>query len=213
MSAFRTTLWSRLDAAARGSENALDDFARTYRPPLVSFIRGRGYKEDAEDIAQEVFIQLLSKELLARGDASKGRFRNYLIGVTLHVISGRRRRKDAAKRGGKLQHVPLDLAPPPAEVSQEFERIWLRELIDRALKKVAELSEDSARVLTLAIEGRTPTEIGEELGKSPNAARVSLHRARARLAEAIRDEVAAYCSTQEEYELELKSFAAFLPDA
>ncbi|MBL4849931.1 MAG: sigma-70 family RNA polymerase sigma factor [Planctomycetes bacterium] len=210
MSGFRTTLWSRLEDAAAGQPTALNDFARRYRPPVISFLRRRGLSEaDAEDVSQEVFLRLLSRELLAQGDAAKGRFRNYLIGITLRVYSERRQRAGALKRGGGQKHVPLDDAPPPA-AQAEFDTLWLKELVERALAKVEAASSAQHQVLCLAGEGLTPTEIGERTGATPGAVRVALHRGRKRLGEAIKEEVASYCSTQEEYEAELKTFSSFL---
>jgi RNA polymerase sigma factor (sigma-70 family) len=210
VSAFRTTLWSRLGEAAGGQPSALDDFARRYRPPVVAFLKGRGLSlADAEDVAQEVFLRLLSRDLLARGDASKGRFRNYLIGITLRVLSERRRHEGALKRGGGKRHVSLDEAPPPS-VLAEFESLWLQELVQRALVCVEQASSLQHQVLSLAAEGLAPSEIAARTGGTDGATRVALHRGRKRLGQAIREEVAAYCSTKEEYTLELRTFARFL---
>lgn len=210
MTGFRTTLWSRLEDAAAGQPSALNDFATRYRAPVIAFLRRRGLSEaDAEDVSQEVFLRLLSRELLAQGDAAKGRFRNYLIGITLRVYSERRQRQGALKRGGGQKHVPLDLAPPPA-AAEEFEGLWLQELVQRALERVRLANEPQHQVLCLAGEGLTPAEIAVRIGRSDGATRVALHRARKRLAQAIKEEVASYCSTQEEYEAELQTFARFL---
>lgn len=210
MTGFRTTLWSRLGDAAAGQPSALNDFAVRYRGPVIAFLRRRGLSEtDAEDVSQEVFLRLLSRELLAQGDASKGRFRNYLIGITLRVYSERRQREGALKRGGGQKHVPLDLAPPPA-AAEEFDGLWLQELVQRALSRVEAANPAQHQLLCLAGEGLTPAEIATKLDRTDGATRVALHRARKRLAQALKEEVASYCSTQEEYELELKTFARFL---
>lgn len=210
MSAFRTTLWSRLGEAAAGQPAALDDFARRYRPPVVAFLRSRGLADaDAEDTAQEVFLRLFTSELLARGDADKGRFRNFLIGITLRVLSERQRHGNALKRGGGHDHVPLELAPPPAALA-EFESLWLRELVQRALAHVEAVHPVHHELLCLAGQGLSPAEVAARRGEKEGTVRVALHRARKRLAGAIKEEVASYCSTQAEYEAELETFSSFL---
>lgn len=210
MTGFRTTVWSRLGEAAAGRNTALDTFVVAYRPPVLAFLRGRGLSaEEAEDVTQEVFLRLLDRGLLARGDAAKGRFRSYLIGITLRVLSEWRRHEGALKRGGAHGHISLEQAPDPA-VTTEFESLWLRELVQRALAEVERANADHHRLLLLAGEGRTPAEIAARTGRSEGATRTALHRARKRLATAVRAEVAAYCSSQEEYEAELQTFARFL---
>lgn len=208
---FRTTIWTQLGEAAAGGAGALDDFARAYRPAIVSFVRRKGLSEsEAEDVAQEVFLKLISREVLAQGDASKGRFRNYLIGVTLHVLSGWRRGQRAAKRGGEWARVDLEAVPLASEANA-FEGPWLEELIKRALGRVERVnSAHDVELLTLAATGKSPVEIAAHLGQEPGTTRVALHRARRRLGEALKEEVSAYCSSQEEYEDELKLFAPYL---
>ncbi|MBL4848103.1 MAG: RNA polymerase sigma factor [Planctomycetes bacterium] len=209
MNQFRTTLWSRLGEAAAGRRTALDDFARGYRPPIVAFLRRKGLSpSDAEDVAQEVLVRLLSKDLLAQGDASKGRFRNYLIGITLRVLSEQRRHAQARKRGGDWNRVPLDVAPPQAERAA-FEDLWLAEIVQRAMARVERANPNHHELLRHASQGLSSDELAGLVDKTAGATRVALHRARKALANALKEEVAAYCSSQDEYEEELATFARF----
>lgn len=210
VSQFRTTLWSHLQAAGAGEAAALDDFVRRYRPPLLSFLRRRGLQPgEAEDVAQDVFLRLLDRELLLRADSSKGRFRSYLLGITLRVLGDQRRKERADKRGGGWERIPLDQAPPPA-VEAEFDSCWLQELMRRALEAVKEAYPAQHELLAFAAEGLSPAEIAERTGRSAGAIRVALHRSRKRLGAELKNEVARYCSSQEEFDLEMKSFARFL---
>ena len=210
VSRFRTTLWTHLQAAGSGKSQAQNAFVGRYRAPLLGFLRGRGLEvHEAEDVAQDVFLRLFQRDLLRSADANKGRFRNYLLGITLRVLSETRRRQRAEKRGGDWERVPLDAAPPPA-VSAEFETLWLRELVRRALEEVLAKAPAQHKLLALASEGLSPSEIATQTERSPGATRVALHRARKRLAEAIRAEVARYCSSEEEFAEEMKVFSGYL---
>lgn len=210
VSQFRTTLWSHLHAAGAGEQDALDEFVRRYRPPLLAFLRRRGLRADeTEDVAQDVFLRLLNKDLLLKADSSKGRFRSYLLGITLRVLADQRRREGAEKRGGGWERVPLEAAPPQA-VEAEFESCWLQDLMRRALAAVEASSPAHHELLGLASEGLSPAQIAERTNRSAGAIRVALHRARKRLAAELKNEVARYCSSEEEFETEMKSFARFL---
>src|SRR5438309_11922119 len=63
MTRFDTTHWSVV-LRARGDPGdaraALEALCRTYRPPVLAYIRGRGYAADAaEDLAQSFFARFL----------------------------------------------------------------------------------------------------------------------------------------------------------
>lgn len=210
MSQFRTTLWTRLHAAGAGDESALDAFVRRYRPPLVSFLSRRGLSPSAaEDATQDVFLRLLRRDLLLQADASKGRFRSYLLGIALRVISEQRRRDQAEKRGGGWEQIPLESIAPPA-VEAEFEACWLQDLMRRALVAVETESPSLHQMLAFAAQGLGPSEIAEQTGRTPGAVRVALHRARKRLADELKQEVARYCSSEEEFAAEMQTFSRFL---
>ena len=52
---------------------ALESLSDRYRPPVLRFIRGRGFSEwDAEDLCQEVFARLFAKNVFALADSARG---------------------------------------------------------------------------------------------------------------------------------------------
>ncbi len=82
--AFVTTHWSVVLASADQdspqARAALEKLCRTYWYPLYCYIRRRGYShEDAQDLTQGFLLQLLERHSFARVDASKGRFRSFLL--------------------------------------------------------------------------------------------------------------------------------------
>jgi hypothetical protein len=115
-------------------------------------------------------------------------------------------RETALKRGGGYRLVPLDLvlaerelpaAPEPAE--EAFEREWALGLMDRALERLRAEYEDGPRkgraevvlrFFALA-EAPTYTEAAAACGMTVPQWKATLHRARARFREILREEVAA----------------------
>ena len=207
---FRTTVWSQLTDAGHRATQAGEAFVTRYRPPLLAFLAGKGLSpDDAEDVSQEVFLRVFDGNLLLEADRTKGRFRNYLLGITTNVLRERRRSRGALKRGGGADHVSLqELAQDPAAESSaaEFEVCWIHDLVTRALAEVAKEHPRQHELLVLASTGDlSPKDMAERLGRNPGQVRVDLHRARKRLAKHIRVEVAHYCSTEAEYQDELRS--------
>lgn len=205
---FETTIWSELVGAAAQETAATDTFVSRYRAPLVSFCRRRGLsQEDAEDVAQEVFLRLFSRDLLAAADRERGRFRTYLLGITRKVLVDRLRRETALKRGGGAEHVSLSELEDPAHpaTTSDFDACWVSHLVERALAVVKAAKPRQHELLVLAAEGLTPKAMAERLERSDGQVRTDLHRARKRFAKAVSVEVARYCSSQEEYEAELAS--------
>lgn len=205
---FRTTLWSRIEALGEGRASE-GGFVSRYRAPLLAFLRRRGLSpEDAEDVAQEVFLRLFDRELLAQADRSRGRFRSYLLGITKRVLLQQREREGALKRGGDRARVPFEDAPEPvAPPDPTFDACWVEGLLEEALERLAGEHPLQHQVLRLRLrEGLSLAEVGERIGRSAAQVKSDHHRAKQRLARLIKDSVRAYCSSQEEYEDELLAF-------
>ena len=70
---FATTQWSQVLAARDGEDSearrALESLCQTYWQPLYAYIRHQGYEPDeARDLTQGFFAELLEKDLLAAVD-------------------------------------------------------------------------------------------------------------------------------------------------
>ncbi|MBL4847966.1 MAG: sigma-70 family RNA polymerase sigma factor [Planctomycetes bacterium] len=207
---FLTTMWSQLADAGAREPTAIEALVARYRAPLLTFVRRRGQsREDSEDVVQEVFLRLFANDLLSKADRERGRFRSYLLGITTNVLRQRSRRAQAAKRGGELSQVSLSAIKhdpiDPKSSSAEFDECWVAHLVARALEAVEAQSARQHELLVRVSDGATPGEIAEAQGLTPGQVRVDLHRARKRLARQIREEVARYCSSEEEFEQELGS--------
>src|SRR5688572_2518143 len=110
---FPTTQWSLLAQATLNDEpagrQALGEFHRKYRKPVVEFLHRRGMPpHDAEDMAHGFFVHLMEKATLRRADATRGRFRSFLLGALVRHLSQAHEQRAAAKRGGGIPPVSLE---------------------------------------------------------------------------------------------------------
>jgi hypothetical protein len=88
---FATTHWSMIRAAGgedTAAREAMAALCRSYWFPLYAFVRRKGRSpQDAEDLTQEFFAQLLEHHWVAQADRSKGRFRSFLLTAFSHFLA------------------------------------------------------------------------------------------------------------------------------
>src|SRR5574337_1655760 len=112
MGRFDTTRWSvvlhaRGDPAA--ARRALEPLCRTYRPPVLAFVRSRGYRPDAaEDLTQAFFVRFLERAWHSSADPERGRFRSFLLTALKRFLIDADAEAAALKRGGGVKFVALD---------------------------------------------------------------------------------------------------------
>ncbi len=121
---FATTHWSVVLAA--GSEDtpealaALERLCRTYWYSLYAYVRRQGNSpDDAQDLTQGFFAQLLARHSLATVAPEKGRFRSFLLASVRHFVLVERERARALKRGGRTEVISLDGAEAEARYRLE----------------------------------------------------------------------------------------------
>lgn len=230
MSRFQTTRWSLLlRARAEGplAGPALEGLCRLYRPPVLAFIRSRGYPPaHAEDLTQAFFEQFLRLRPDHAADPTRGRFRSYLLAVLRNFLLNQQASATAAKRGGGQTAQALEDTPEEVLVAadsdhpeQAFERAWAQGVLEKAL---AELSEEAAeagkRTLFEALRPfllQTPDreaydELAKRLGMRRNTLAVAVHRLRTRLRAVVLDVLAEGVSAQAELDAELAALQSVL---
>ena len=113
------TRWSLISAARGGNKVAEREFVEKYREPVIATIRRCSplLNADTEDLVQEVFLRLFSREVLQRADPDKGRFRHLLLAVTKNVVASHIKQRCAKKRGGGAVYPLGDTDVPAASVS------------------------------------------------------------------------------------------------
>lgn len=210
-------------------EEALGWLCERYWQPLTTWARAKGLSpEDAEDLVQGFFAQALKGGLVGSAEASRGRFRSYLLGALEHHWTDERRRSGAQKRGGGHEPLPLHghavadgipEIPSGRTPEEEYDRAWAAAVLDRAMARLEEECDadgHSGRFAVLRIfldgdRGELPlAEAAERLELSMPALKSAVHRLRRRMAEMVRDEIRETVQSPEDVEAELRALFAAL---
>jgi len=144
---------------------------------------------DAEDVTQDVLLQVVRKLPTFRGESA---FPTWLHRVTVNAALSHRRRQAVRQEHGLRnsldafgENQPVSEASarrmlPPEDQLAEHE---LKQLIDQAIESLPDAYRE---VFVLAdVEGLPNAEIAEQLGMSLPAVKSRLHRARAMLRDAL----------------------------
>jgi RNA polymerase sigma factor (sigma-70 family) len=156
---FASTRWSIVIEAGNSATvsahafNALSELCQIYWRPLYSFLRRQGCgPDDARDLIQGFFADLIETRAYARADREKGRFRSFLLGTLKHFVADVHDRGRALKRGGGMILTSLDdqaTAEAEAQIARAtkwqaeevYDREWaallLRQALDRLTKECA----------------------------------------------------------------------------
>jgi RNA polymerase sigma factor (sigma-70 family) len=161
-----TTRASLLARIRGGDEVAWGEFAARYRP-LLLWAAGRcgAAGADAEDVAQEVMLDLFKGSQTFRYDRARGRFRDYLFVIARRKAAQVRARRDRAGSTGS------DLPEPAAddELRAGWEAEWQRVVFRDALDAVKmEVEPKTFRAFeAYELEGRDVAAVAAELGVAP----------------------------------------------
>lgn len=186
------------------ARTALDQLCTLYWQPVVGYIRALGcHHDEAEDVAQEFFASFLRREGFQRAEQERGTLRSYLKTAVRHHVMHWRRDHATQRRGGGMQTVALDDEDAPElpandEPAIHYDEQWAVTVMERALAAMKESYAKRGKVelfellkptLTQSAHGQG-TESAESLGMARGTFAVEQHRARRRLAELLREEVA-----------------------
>lgn len=148
---FLPTRWSLVIRSRQGSEEgaaaALNDLCSIYWYPIYAYVRRSGNTpEEAEDLTQAYFENLLSRGYLDEACQEKGKLRAFLLTDLKLFLSNERRRANARKRGGGVTFVPVDrqwaenrYAHEPSDTNtpaEAFDRRWALTLLGRVLERL-----------------------------------------------------------------------------
>jgi RNA polymerase sigma-70 factor (ECF subfamily) len=209
--AFRSTVWSEIERARDRDPQAYLHFVNRYRPAVVAYLKMRGFSaEDAEDIAQDVFLDIVKHNVLAKAEPAKGRFRTLLLAVTRNLVAKEWRRRRTRKRDART--VPLEeaVSASEAEEQERFDRAWTQQLLARALRELASENENYYRALSLHLQGRSHKEIAEEMSKSAVEVNNYVHRAKSWISRCLLALISEYC--EGDFKEELDHLSKYLPD-
>jgi DNA-directed RNA polymerase specialized sigma24 family protein len=217
----QTTRWSLVrDAARSGAQGrlALEELCRAYRPAVIAFLRRGGHDRDsAEEHAQSFFLHLLERELPAKADPARGRFRLFLRTALQNHVGHVREKEHAQRRqapGGLLGEEMLERvgADPREDPERAFDLAWALTVLQRGIDTLrreciargqgAEF-EALLPALTEGFDAGELQPLAERLGLSPNAVSARLHRLRLALRAAVREELVQTVGSPEEVDAEL----------
>lgn len=231
--AFTTTHWSvvlEAQGESPAAKEALEKLCRTYWRPIFAFLRRRGHSlEEAEDITQGFFAELLERRSLDSVRKEKGQLRSFLLGGLKYFVANEERRSMAIKRGRGQRLIPFDELRTDERIEVEpadtltaemiYERRWALTVLERVLSGLKEeyVAAGKAAVFDalkelLPDEPGSPSqaEIATRLGMSENAVRQAFYRFRQRYQSLLREEIANTVATPGDIEDELCHLIAVL---
>ena len=211
---FRTTHWSLVRAASGSHPDesllALEILCRSYWYPVYAHIRRWGYQaEDAQDLTQGFFAELLEKQRLAKADEQRGRFRSFLLASVNHFLTHERDKSNTLKRGGGQSSFSLDALDPEERYQMEprteatpemyFDQQWAHTILDRVLDTLRSEMDLAGQVqrfdimkhFLLGERGEmTLAEAAQRLGMGETAVKSAIHRLRTRFRDLFMEEIA-----------------------
>jgi RNA polymerase sigma-70 factor (ECF subfamily) len=225
--AFTTTHWSvvlEAQGESPAAQEALEKLCRTYWRPIYAFLRRQGVgPEEAEDITQGFFAQLLERKSFDAVRKEKGRLRSFLLGALKYFLADEQRRAMAIKRGKGQRLIPLEelranerIEMEPADrVTAEmiYERRWALTVLEQVLGRLkdeyhtagnAALFDSLKQLLPDEPGSPSQAEIAAQLGMTENALRQAFYRFRQRYQSLLREEIAHTVATPGDIEDELR---------
>ena len=212
------------------AQAALEKLCRTYWRPVFAFLRRQGIPpEQAEDVTQGFFAELLERRSLNAVRKEKGRLRSFLLGGLKYFVANEERRAMAMKRGKGQRPIPFEelradegteMEPAdPLTAEMIYERRWALTVLENVLNRLKDEYQaadnaalfDSLKEL-LPDEPGSPSqaEIAAHLGMSENAVRQAFYRFRQRYQSLLREEIAHTVATPGDIEDELRHLIAVL---
>ncbi len=159
--------------ALKGDSRAFEKLIRRHHDMIHRVAwRQTGLVQEAEDIVQNVLMQLVEKLASYRGEA---RFTTWLVGITINACHDHRRRKSSFGRMREAFSSFAALGNSTPDGRDLLRQSWLKSLL-------AGLSPElRATVVLVAGEGLSHREAAAELGISENTVAWRMHQVRKHL--------------------------------
>lgn len=227
-SPFPVTRWTLIRRAQTGSvgdaEKAMDEICRQYWYPIYAYARRFGLSvEDAEDLSQTLFQNIIANDVIQSARPEHGRMRTFMLAMLRNLANKKLRHDSAEKRGGERITLSFDELTREERYQKEpatnpnpellFDRAWAAGVMETAEKKLREDFAQSGNLdrfeqlrecLPLG-ENATPyPKLAKEIGVSEGALRLQIHRMRKRYGILIEETIAQTVSTPEEAKAELE---------
>jgi len=225
---FATTHWSVVVAAGHTesvlARHALETLCRAYWYPIYGYVRRKGHRpEEAEDLTQEFFAQLIAKDHFREADPNKGRFRSFLLSRLDYFLAREWTRAHRQKRGGQFSFVSLDGQSPeewyqtePADQEtpeKKYLRQWALTVLKQAMQALqtecdahqkGDLFREAKNLISGERDAAAYSRISKTLNLAEGSVRVAVHRLRQRYGELLRQEVANTVTSEADIDEELR---------
>ena len=229
---FPATHWSAIltarDPVSPSAAAALDKLCASYWYPLYAYLRRWGHApEEAKDLTQGFFANLLERNLVAAADRDKGRFRSFLLICLKRFAYDEHDKAMALKRGRGQSLLSLDdqdaedhyRLEPVDEMTPEklFERRWAMQVLEQVMERLrAEYLADGKQTqfdhLKDSLFGKDERvcfgDIAQKLGQNESTVRIWLFRMRNRYRDILREVVAQTVANEAEIDDELRHLVA-----
>ena len=233
---FPLTRWSVIDAARSANEaervRAMDTLCAAYWKPVYKYVRLRWNRpvDDAQDLTQGFFVQLIERGLLEKFDPAKSRLRTYLRVCVDSFVMNEDKAAKRLKRGGDVSHVALDFAgaeeelggvtmdpatiPSPESLEEFFEKEWIRGLFELAVEDLRKHCEASERERTFRLfeeydlagdETISYDKLAAEYGIAVTDVTNALAWARREFRRGALDRLREICGSEEEFQREART--------
>ncbi len=180
-----------------------------FRPKVHRYLARLVGEDEAEDLAQEVFVKISRKLTTFRGEA---RLSTWIYRIATNAALDRLR-SPAHRRAapiippddpaGQREESVLRWGEPAPSVEQQAVRRQMRACIRNVVET---LPENYRIVIVLSdLEGLEDREIAAVLGVTPGAVKIRLHRARASLKKALESRCRFYQDERNELACDLKT--------
>ncbi len=217
------------DGDATGNVEALEALCRSYWHPVYAYVRRRGYPpEDARDLTQGLFLDLLSRDAIAKADQGRGRFRTFLLAALGNFLSKETEKSLAAKRGSGQTLLSLDAesgeeffqleSGESFEPEKLFDRRWAHQMTGISLDRLRAETDAGAKGRFDALQKYLLSEPepgdyevrASELGLSVNGIKTAVRRLRIRFGAILREEVARTVADADQVDDELSHLLGVL---
>ena len=232
---FPLTRWSVV-AAVRSDDpaeraRALDRLSDAYWKPVYKYIRLKYAKppDEAQDLAQGFFAEVLERDLLSRFDPAKSRLRTYMRLCADSFVLNEIKHAGRQKRGGDAVHLALDYSAAENELDKQtidpatiaspekfeefFEKEWIRSLFSSAVEDLRQLCNTREKEAAFALfesydlagNNVSYSQLAEARGISVSDVTNQLAWARREFRRFAQDRLRSICSTEEEFFREAKA--------
>jgi len=233
---FPPTRWSVIEAArsvdSTERTRALEVLCTAYWRPVYKYIRLKFAKppDEAQDLTQGFFAELLERDLLSRFDPAKSRLRTYIRLCADSFVLNEIKHAGRLKRGGDAVHLALDFSaaegelnaqtidpasiPAPEKLEEFFEREWIRSLFSAAVEDLRQFCDSRGKPSRFALfaaydlaEDDHPSyaQLAETQGIPVTDVTNQLALARREFRRFARERLRALCASDEEFSRESQS--------